>query len=421
MRGDPAAPDLAGLIGAVAGGERQAMAALYEASAPILYGIVETITRDAIAAAQLIEGAYLRIWDRAPRFDPAAAEARAWLAAMARSTAVEWRRRVPGPSAVAAAEMVLSDETLLTGEAPIAWGNAAALLHYQLRALPFDAQAAIRAAMLTGASEAEIAQAGLMRPEMAARQLREGLAGLASEFGLSVSSEPPLARELALGAVEGERRAQALRMQLADPAFAAEVEAWQQRLAPMLEALPAIEPPAGLWPRIDALIELREADAPQRLRRRQLRWPIARTTAVGLAAALAGALVTLAIVTFAFGGLKPRPPSETPALIAQVAGPDRRPEIAVRYDPLGSALRVRARRLDPAAGVTELWLLASDGSPLFLGRVTSDGVARFALPRETQRLLRDGATLIVTVAPASQAPRSEPAGRVIASARFVLV
>lgn len=413
-------PDLAGPLARIAAGDRQAMAALYEATAPTLYGIVETIARDATAAVQLTESVYLRIWDRAPRFDPAG-EARAWLAAIARGAAVEWRRRVPGASAVAAAEMVLSDETLLAGEAPIAWGNTAALLHYQLRALPDDAQAAIRAAMLTGASEAEIAQAGLMTPEAAARHMRDGLARLASEFDLTPSSEPPLARELALGAMEGERRAQALRMQLANPAFAAEVEAWQQQLAPMLEALPAIQPPGELWARIDALIELREADAPQRQRRRQMRWPIARTTAIGLAAALAGALVTIAIFTFAFGGLTPRPPGDAPVLVAQAAGPDQRPDIAIRYDPRGNALRVRMRRFDPAAGVADLWLLAPNGTPFFLGRLSSNGVARFALPRQIEAMLHDGATVMVTVAPADQARRSQPVGRVVASARFVLV
>lgn len=409
-------PDLAGLLGRIAGGDRAAMMALYEATAPILHGIVGTIARDATAAAQLTEGVYLRVWDRAPRFDPAAGEARAWLAAIARNAAIDWRRRVPGPSALADAEMVLSDETLLTGEAPIAWGSAAALLHYQLRALPFDAQAAIRAAMLTGASDGEIAQAGLMRAETAAQHIRDGLARLANEFGLPASGG-----ELALGAMEGERRAQALRRQLADPGFAIEVEAWQQRLAPMLEALPAIEPPAELWARIDALIELREADAPRRMRRRQMRWPIARTTAIGLAAALAGALVTIAIFTFAFGGLRPGPPGEAPVLVAQIAGPDRRPDIAVRYDPTGSALRVRMRRFDPAAGVADLWLLAPDGTPFFLGRITSNGVARFSLPRPIQARLGDGVTVMLTVAPADQARRSEPVGRVIATARFVLI
>lgn len=410
--------DLADLLVQVAGGDRRAMAALYEGSAPILFGIVEAIARDAGAAARLTEGVYLRIWDRAPRFDPQADEARAWLAALARSAAVEWRRRVPGASAVADAELVLSDETLLAGDAPIGWGNAATLLHYRLRALPLDEQGVIRAAMLTGASYAEIAQAALARADTVQRQARDGLAALDSD---ARASDPALARELALGAIEGDQRARALRIQLADPAFAGEVERWQLQLAPMLEALPMIEPPAGLWPRIDALIELREADAPRRLRRRQMRWPIARTTAIGLAAALAGALVTIAIFTFAFGGLRPGPPGEGPVLVAQAAGPDRRPDIAVRYDPVGTALRVRMRRFDPAAGVADLWLLAADGTPFFLGRMTSNGVARFALPRQTERLLHDGATVMVTVAPANQARRSEPVGRVVATARFVLV
>lgn len=412
--------ELADLIVGVAGGDRKAMAALYEASAPILFGIVHALARDPAAAAQLTEGVYLRIWDRAPRFNPGEGEARSWLSALARGAAVDWRRRVPGGSAVAAAELVLSDETMLTGDAPIAWGNAATLLHYRLRELPLDDQAAIRAAMLTGASYSEIAQAALVGAETVRQQARSGLAALEGGNPGARPVDPALARELALGAIDGEQRAQALRTQLSDPVFAAEVERWQQLLAPVLEALPASDPPE-LWTRIDALIDLREGDAPRRMRRRQMRWPVARTTAIGLAAALAGALVAMAIFTFALGGLQPQPPGAAPVLVAQTAGPDRRPDLAIRYDPAGSAVRVRARRFDSAQGVVDLWLMASDGTPYFLGRITDNGFRRFPLPRTIQKLIVDGATVMVTVAPAGTARRSEPSGRVIASARFVLV
>lgn len=414
-------PDLTALLEQVARGERKAMAALYDATAPIVFGIVTAITRDTTAAAQLTESAYLRVWDRAPRFDPAAGEARAWLAAIARSSAVEWRRRVPGPSAFADAEVVLSDETLLTGEAPIAWDTAATLLHYRLRALPVDEQAAIRAAMLTGATHAEIAQAALANPATIERRIADGLAQLAPEADIATSGEPALARTLALGTLEGSARANALRKQLADPTFAAEVEGWQLHLAPMLEALPGIDPPAELWPRIDALIDLRETDTPRRVRRRGVRWPLARTTAIGLAAALTGALAAMAIFVFALGGLQPRPPGASPVLIAQMQGPEQRPDLAIRYDPAGSALRVRVRRFDATQGVVDLWVLARDGTPWLLGRITSDGVDRFTLSRATQQLIRDGATVMVTLAPADSLRRSEPTGKVIASARFVMV
>jgi len=414
-------PDPAALLTQVARGDRKAMAALYEATAPIVHGIVMAITRDPTAAAQLTESVYLRIWDRAPRFDPTGGgEARAWLSAIARASAVEWRRRVPGPSAFADAELLLSDETLLTGEAPIAWDTAATLLHYRLRALPLDEQAAIRAAMLTGANHAEIAQAALANPATIERRIADGLATLALEADIAPSGDPALARALALGTVEGGARANALRKQLADPVFAAEVEGWQLHLAPMLEALPEIDPPAELWPRVDALIDLREADAPRRARR-AVRWPLARTTAIGLGAALAGALVAMGIFVFALGGLEPRPPGASPVLIAQMHGPDHRPDLAIRYDPVGSAIRVRTRRFDATQGVVDLWLLAPDGTPRLLGRVDSDGIERFALPRTTQQLIKDGATVMVTLAPADSVRRSEPTGRVIASARFVMV
>jgi anti-sigma-K factor RskA len=189
----------------------------------------------------------------------------------------------------------------------------------------------------------------------------------------------------------------------------------------MLEALPELDPSAELWPRVDALIDLREADAPRRARRRTVRWPLARATAIGLGAALAGALAAMAIFVFALGGLEPRPPGASPVLITQMQGPDHHPDLAIRYDPVGSAIRVRTRRFDAVQGVVDLWLLAPNGTPQFLGRVTSDGVERFAISRTTRQLIKDGATVMVTLAPADSVRRSEPAGTVIATARFVMV
>lgn len=50
---------------------------------------------------------------------------------------------------------------------------------------------------------------------------------------MSPEERDMLAAELALGVLEGEALAQALRLKLADKAFAVQVEAWQARLAPL--------------------------------------------------------------------------------------------------------------------------------------------------------------------------------------------
>ena len=37
-----------------------------------------------------------------------------------------------------------------------------------------------------------------------------------------------------------------------DPTFAAEVEAWDERLSPLIDEIAPVPPPAGVWPRVEA-------------------------------------------------------------------------------------------------------------------------------------------------------------------------
>ena len=56
-----------------------------------------------------------------------------------------------------------------------------------------------------------------------------------------------LAAELVLGLLEGQARADALRLSLSDPAFAAEVAAWEAKLAPLHGEWTDAEPGAAVW------------------------------------------------------------------------------------------------------------------------------------------------------------------------------
>ena len=66
-----------------------------------------------------------------------------------------------------------------------------------------------------------------------------------------------LAAELALGVLEGDDRAEAQRLCLADPAFAGAVDEWRMQLG-ILHETAADEPlPAAVWPAIEARLEVR--------------------------------------------------------------------------------------------------------------------------------------------------------------------
>ncbi len=80
------------LLAAIARGEREALRRLYAAESHRLFGIALAILRDRAAAADAVQDAFLRVWDRAAGYDPARGEAGAWLAAITRHIALDHAR-----------------------------------------------------------------------------------------------------------------------------------------------------------------------------------------------------------------------------------------------------------------------------------------------------------------------------------------
>ncbi|AWB25598.1 RNA polymerase subunit sigma-70 [Methylobacterium currus] len=99
--GDREAAALAELIARVAAGRQDALRALYDRTAPKLFGLILRIVRDRGAAEDVLQDSYLRVWQNAAGYDPAAGRPMAWLAAIARHRAIDLVRRkgeVPMPA-----------------------------------------------------------------------------------------------------------------------------------------------------------------------------------------------------------------------------------------------------------------------------------------------------------------------------------
>ena len=98
-RGSPAqATDgLADLLRRIAARDAAAFSALYKATSAKLYGVVARILPRGDAAADALQEAYVRIWEKAGEFDPAKGSPLAWMATIARNRALDEVRRVrPG-------------------------------------------------------------------------------------------------------------------------------------------------------------------------------------------------------------------------------------------------------------------------------------------------------------------------------------
>ena len=90
------------LLAAVTKGDPAAFERLYQATSAKLYGVVLRILRRHDLAADVMEEAYLQIWQNAGEFDPAQSTPLAWMVAIARRLAIDCRagrnRRAPRAS-----------------------------------------------------------------------------------------------------------------------------------------------------------------------------------------------------------------------------------------------------------------------------------------------------------------------------------
>jgi anti-sigma-K factor RskA len=216
------------------------------------------------------------------------------------------------------------------------------------------------------------------------------------------------AAEFALGTLSpGERAALAAR-RLREPDLDEAIRAWEERLAPLAEAAPAIEPPGDHLVAIEARIRAASssATAPSpdaavvALRRTVARWRIGALAASGLAALLAVGLVARETTREAA-------PHEYVAILQKDAGA---PAIEVTVDLDRRELRVRPVAAQaPPGKAYELWLIdAKLGAPRSLGVV--GGEPRAASLSAYDPAIVENATYAVTVEPPGGSPDGKPSG-----------
>jgi RNA polymerase sigma-70 factor (ECF subfamily) len=112
-------PADATLVQAVAAGSESALAALYDRHARMVFQVALRVTSDRSVAEEVVQDAFLTLWNRAELYDPELGELRSWLAVVARNRALNRvrarMRRIPAQTLSA-----------VTGEAP----DAAAMLDW---------------------------------------------------------------------------------------------------------------------------------------------------------------------------------------------------------------------------------------------------------------------------------------------------
>ncbi|MES2096434.1 MAG: anti-sigma factor [Pseudomonadota bacterium] len=202
------------------------------------------------------------------------------------------------------------------------------------------------------------------------------------------------AGELALGVLEGEERAAALRRVLADPAFAREVEDWRGRLAGMFDDYPEVEAPESVAARLIA-----PGAKPPR------RWPL-----VAALTALAASLLLVFV-------LRPAPPVAKPhdMMVASLMMTDKSASVGAMIDMNTGEVRIPKVDMAPKGKSAQLWMIGADGVAHPMGIVAQTETTRLTLPMADRKQLAAGVMLAVSVEPLGGSPTGKPTGPVVAS------
>jgi anti-sigma-K factor RskA len=219
--------------------------------------------------------------------------------------------------------------------------------------------------------------------------------------------------------LSSEERRQAETRMAVEPVFAAQVEAWRERLTPMTDAMVEVPAPHALWLRIERSLGANDNSAAVRGLRF---WRGATVGSLSLAAASIAAAVMLGnrpVETIA-----PPPPGQllNASLVSQSGAPV--PLFVAAYDPVRKALIVTSLVTpgnDPAH-VHELWVIPADGKPRPLGILEPGKTKAMPMPDSLLPSLAAGSALAVSVEPPGGSPKIDvPTGPITAVGKLAKI
>ncbi len=153
-------PDLASLVARMAAGEQAALAALYDSTRALVFGLTLQVVRDHGGAEEATLDAYAQAWREAKRFDGARGNALGWLLNMARSRAIDRLRQAGGALRRRETALDAAADRATTAAAPadFAWfTERRERIVAALSCLPEEQREAVHCAFFLGMSHTEAA------------------------------------------------------------------------------------------------------------------------------------------------------------------------------------------------------------------------------------------------------------------------
>ena len=172
------------LVRAVAGGDADALAKLYDRYSGMLLGLAHRILSDASDAEEILQEAFLQAWNQALRYDPGRSSVSTWLVLITRSRAIDRlrSRKVAQRTATAAQKEKHQLNTSPEGVRDVLKLERRQRLRTELDRLPAEQSEVLELAFYSGMTQSEIAFATSIplgtvktRTLLAVRKLRRAL------------------------------------------------------------------------------------------------------------------------------------------------------------------------------------------------------------------------------------------------------
>lgn len=239
-------------------------------------------------------------------------------------------------------------------------------------------------------------------------------------------NDDTLAAELALGLLEGDEKASAVRKQLSDPEFSDKVDVWNEQFSPLFNAVEDCEPSSETWTAIADKINVSNPSASTNvisLMDRQLkRW---RAAAVGSGAIAA----SLALVLLYSGNTLTTAPQLDEAsdpfskqlAVSQLTGPIDGLILVASYDPSSAQMKIDVSGMPETDTQPEIWIVAASQAPQSLGQIGRDGISEMIVVSDHRPLINASSTLVLTMEPASDTPHEAPSGEAVASGKITFL
>lgn len=226
------------------------------------------------------------------------------------------------------------------------------------------------------------------------------------------SDDAVIAAELALGLLEGADLAEARRRQIAEPAFARQVEIWREHFAALSLQSAERAPPEALAARVAEAVSRDRGGSVTPIKGRtasQQRsglWRVAGWAGGGgIAAALAIALLCQSPA---------QAPFAAPVLVAALDLTASSQTVLASLDSAGQ-LHLAGQIAVPEAHDAQLWLIAGKAAPRSLGLLRRDAAQRLTVAGSAAVGIAAGTTLAISIEPLGGSPTGLPTGPVVAS------